>query len=944
MTECGVEPEFLVVGVGGVCSTAGVDALGDFFASVRPNTGTAFVVLSNPVDSLAERIAQRLRCRVQIPVLDIQPGMAIRRNAIHLAPARAGVVVAGDHLYSVEEEAIEPAHAFDVLLCSLANSLRDRAVGVVLPHVELSPEARGLRTIKAAGGMVLSPDGLEGDAGAPHDTGMTRDSRRLADALSRVALYSDVDDSGVRDAPDLSGASDECALVINERRELIRLTDAESRFLKPPRERTSIDVLDVVQPDLRDTVADLLARWVNEDRALLRAESTGEHSAVEVALSELDSAHLRISLRRARPSAVSLVARDSPVTPHALHDDSPRETAQDRDPSAAARRWSVESDDARAQRGEEMNLARLRDEVRSIVSLNEDLLAANAALRQTNASLHDENKRLEALQEELRVDSKRFYSLCATRDDDLYRLGELVDDLHALLVSTHVGVLLLDGDLRLRNATPRAHQAFDLLPTDIGMSVAELGTRLPDDLVRDLRVVLRTKRVIERDFRDAKGETIPLRILPRRFAGEARGVILTMLGEPRNDAKQLISRRDEFLSMLSHELRNPLGAIAMASKVLSSKHDGTNLPREVEVIESQSRQMAYLLDELLLAKRISRNEIRIERHLVDLRELVRSTVASFKASVAHERRQLSVDLGSVPVWVYADSTSLARVLLSLLRNAWKYTIVEGRVSVVMQREESHVVIRVHDNGSGIRPGMLKEIFELFVQENTTLARSDGGMGVGLSLVRTLVEQHGGQVTARSEGPGRGSEFIVTLPCVAVMETKDSAQPAHGSAGPVVEDMAGNVAERESESDYGCLDGRPLRIAIVDDNVDSCEMLGALLEAMGHEVVCANDGESGLQLIREQCPDLAIVDIGLPKLTGYEVATRVRRSGVSSTYMVALTGYGRATDRQNALESGFDEHLVKPLDTAALQGVLTRTTAEAERGDLPPFTRTVSNVA
>ena len=309
--------------------------------------------------------------------------------------------------------------------------------------------------------------------------------------------------------------------------------------------------------------------------------------------------------------------------------------------------------------------------------------------------------------------------------------------------------------------------------------------------------------------------------------------------------------------------------------------------------------MASLLDDLLEVNRITHNKIDLERRVVDLRRVLAEAVTVTKPLFDRRGVVLSIEAGDEPLCADVDPTRMQQVFVNLLGNAAKYSDSKTLVEVTTFRDAKDVSIVIKDHGIGIAPEMTEKIFDLFVQGGSTLARTEGGMGVGLTLVRSLVKMQGGTIVAKSDGPGQGSTFTLKLPAVDAREDLE--------------------VERTSIS--GEISG-VRRIALIDDNADSCQMLESLLSRFGHEVHCAFDGESGLRMIEDHKPDIAIVDIGLPKLTGYEIATQIRaRSESKDIYLVALTGYGRASDRKAAIEAGFDEHLVKPLKQRDLERIL-----------------------
>ncbi len=364
---------------------------------------------------------------------------------------------------------------------------------------------------------------------------------------------------------------------------------------------------------------------------------------------------------------------------------------------------------------------------------------------------------------------------------------------------------------------------------------------------------------------------------------------------------EAVRRRDQFLAMLSHELRNPLGAIVTATALLKSADDAGTRRKVFDIFERQSQQMARLLDDLLDASRVTQNKIELRKRPLDLRAVVKEAADALRGLMASRGLAFELALESRPLYVDGDPVRLQQIHANLLNNAAKYTPRGGHVRLEVRREGGQVVTRVRDDGTGIPPAMLGSVFELFVQSSRTLDRSDGGLGVGLTLVRSLVAMHGGSVEAKSEGEGKGSEFVVRLPLA-------SAPPAE--AVEQVPPLADRVGAR--------------RVAIVEDNADSREMMCHFLELAGFRCQSAGDGVAGLELIERIAPDVALVDVGLPGIDGFEIARRVRANpALDHTYLIAVTGYGQPSDRSRAVDAGFDAHVVKPVQPEGLVRLLAR---------------------
>jgi len=357
-------------------------------------------------------------------------------------------------------------------------------------------------------------------------------------------------------------------------------------------------------------------------------------------------------------------------------------------------------------------------------------------------------------------------------------------------------------------------------------------------------------------------------------------------------------RKSEFLGMLAHELRNPLATIRSGLQVIRLT-DAPALHTVTALMERQIDHLVGLVDDLLDVNRISLGKIELRRDCMELATIVQTAVETVRSLSERMGHELTVTLPPEPVYVNVDPLRLAQVVSNLLNNACKFTARGGSIRLSVGREGEQAVIRVRDNGMGIAADQLSRIFDMFVQGDTSMERSASGLGIGLALVKSLVVLHGGTAEAHSAGLGHGSEFLVRLPAVEAARAK--------SAGPSVEEIA-NPAVR--------------RILIVDDNPDAAESLAMLLKLHGHEIHIAHDGLEAVETAGQLRPDLILLDIGLPKVNGYEAARRIRRlPGGLDMVLVALTGWGQDEDRRKSQEAGFDGHLIKPVEPERLTRLL-----------------------
>jgi PAS domain S-box-containing protein len=375
--------------------------------------------------------------------------------------------------------------------------------------------------------------------------------------------------------------------------------------------------------------------------------------------------------------------------------------------------------------------------------------------------------------------------------------------------------------------------------------------------------------------------------------------------EAKEQAKSLADlhrRKDEFLAMLSHELRNPLSPILNAMHLLRLQGNENLIQQEARrVIERQVGQLTRIIDDLLEVSRITTGRVRVEPHRLEAKSVVERAVESARPLIDHRGHHLSVSFPSRPIWLQADPTRLEQVVVNLLNNAAKYTDEGGRIWVEVIEVGDEMLLKVRDTGVGIAPEMLPDVFDLFSQADRSLDRSQGGLGIGLSLVRHLVEMHRGTVEVQSAGLGQGSEFTVRLPMLL------------SPAAPTPK-----LSLLTSEPPQGCW-----RILVVDDNEDSAEILAKLLSRSGHDVRTAYTGPMGLEAA-SFIPEVVLLDIGLPGINGYEVAQRLRLlPQLDGVKLIAMTGYGQEADRQLARDAGFDSHLTKPVDFLKVQELITK---------------------
>lgn len=477
--------------------------------------------------------------------------------------------------------------------------------------------------------------------------------------------------------------------------------------------------------------------------------------------------------------------------------------------------------------------------------------------------------------------------------------------------------------IRANTATGRPlHDVLHLLDEQTGSPVPILVSeeRLSDTAKALARRRLQVEGAPERLFR-VSVEAI-------RMGGAFGGAVVALhdVSDRRQEDEELRRRaedlagadrrKDQFLAMLAHELRNPLAPIRNAVELMRQveTQDPSFQPSR-EMVERQVKTLARLVDDLLDVSRISQGSIRLRKEVVDLGAVVERAIEAARPLIEARGHTLTVRLPTDPVRLEADPTRLEQVVANLLNNAAKFTMPGGRIQVTARLDQSEAVVRVKDNGIGVPPNVLDRVFEPFVQSEGSLARSEGGLGIGLTLARSLVEMHGGSIEAHSPGLGQGSEFVVRMP---------ARVPAGRAAPPLPEPTAPFAA-------------RALRVLVVEDNLDTAESLSALLRLWGHDVRVVHDGLSAVDAAHEQHPEVVLLDIGLPGLDGYQVAKKLRDDHeLEGALLVAMTGYGQPDDRRRSREAGIHHHFVKPVEPFVLRTLLSNLGAPVGSSGLRPF--------
>ena len=891
-------PRF-VVGVG--VSAIGTEALGQLFEKMPAKSGLAFVVVQQPAIGSHGPTDELLAWRTSIPIRHVENGMAVDCDTIYLIPPEKESIISGGRLLLTDKgPAQAEALPIDDFFCSLAQDKGEGAIGIVLSGTG-GDGSRGGRAIYDRGGLVLvqrakgaKSEGMSKNAEEKGASGfvlpveempgtllryvchpLTAEAERLrdADAAARETIYRLLRDRyGIELAPykaDAVARQTERMLLDQS----LSLDEYVKRLKEAPDELNRLHTLVLIE-ELRVVNEELQTvkteqRKKTADLAELNADMDGLLASTEVQAVFLDR---ELTIRKFTPKM--------------------------------AERFNLSPQDVGRRIDHfthHIGYERLTDDLRQVLKTGQPL----------DCEIQDRQYRwLVARIVPCRTGGANGGMVLTLIDNDSVKRAEnrakqSERQLAGILDNTPNLVTVKDTEGRyvLMNRAFRAALGvgnqdvagktdYDVFPRELAdnltsndQRVLNEGTPASGEKILPHPDGLRTYLSVKFPIRDEHGDI--------RLIGAVKTNV-TQLKAAEAQAQEAVRQRDRFLAILSHELRNPLSAILNALELLhAGGGNSPSAPGSLGVVDRQAHHMARLLDDVLDVSRFSQGKITIRKEVLDFGALVEETVEAFRPMCESRRHEMRLDRPPEPLLVEGDRVRLSLVVENLLTNAAKYTPDGGQIAISLKREETDVVMSVRDNGRGIPADMLQAVFELFVQSDNTLDRADGGMGVGLTLVRSHVELHGGTIVAKSDGPGQGSEFVVRLPLSTQQESRTSvAVAAPQSAG--------------------------TRILIVEDNHDSREVLKALLELDGFEVLAAADGAGGLEIIRRDHPHVALIDIGLPDLDGYQVARQIRAEPEHrGICLIALTGYGRPEDCQRVQEAGFDAHFVKPVKVEAL---------------------------
>ena len=671
---------------------------------------------------------------------------------------------------------------------------------------------------------------------------------------------------------------------------VVHLSGRAGRYLVQPGGEPTTSVLKLVREELR----------IELRTALHAVREQSEHASSPPIPVRFEG-ETRSVVLHASPAA------DPEVAGYALvifEDRGPTPTEADEPPES-----STGAGDEQLRRAEsELEVARQRLQaiIEEYETSQEEMRASHEELQSANEELRSTMEELETSKEELQSMNEELQTVNQENRHKVEELAQLTSDLQNLLAATDVATFFLDRSLRILRFTPKVSELFNVRVTDRGRPLFDLTHKLGyEDLRGDAERVLATLIPIEREMQDNEGHWYSTRVKPYRSSDDRiDGLVITFVDITRpkvaeESLRHADRRKSEFLATLGHELRNPLAAIRNGLALLRASAGQPEIEAPAkEIMERQVNQMVRLIDDLLDVSRIAVGKFVLKRRTIDLASVLRDCI-----DVAHSLasdRDLELRVPPDPLFVEADPVRIGQVFTNLLHNACHFTEAGGHVRVTAERDADRMaLVTVRDDGSGIPPEQIARIFDLFAQADTSRERS--GLGIGLTLVKELVELHGGRIEARSEGSGRGSEFTVRLPMTAPAPAGDEATDG----------------EEPSR-----VEG--LRVLVVDDNRDAAASLALLFRLRGNQTAVAYDGEEALRAADAFRPEVVLLDIGLPELDGYEVARRLReRPWATDAVLIAVSGKSQEADRRRSSEAGFDCHMVKPVSVADLERVVAR---------------------
>jgi two-component system, chemotaxis family, CheB/CheR fusion protein len=696
------------------------------------------------------------------------------------------------------------------------------------------------------------------------------------------------------------------SILVNEEYDIVHISAHAARYLRVAPGEPTRNLLKMVLPDLR---LDLRA-------ALLETRARREETPA-------GARRIRVKLD-GETVVINLMVRPVLNAPEAargfllvIFDEMPEMPAGNEEPTR-------DSVDISVIRQLEQDLQQTKDQLRITIeqyeTSTEELRASNEELQAINEELRSASEELETSKEELQSVNEELTTVNQEYREKIEEVGRANSDLQNLMASTDIGIIFLDRTLRIKLYTSRAQQLFNITPMDIGRPLEHFTHKLDyTRLTQDADEVLHSLQMAEREVKSSDGQWYLARLVPyRTVEDKIDGVVLNFvditnrklddekLEQQAEMLREADRNKDRFLAILAHELRNPLGVIFSSVDIL--ERAGTNkteaAQRAPAMIRRQLQQFVRLVDDLLDIERLSHGKIELIKKPVLIGDVIRSAVETCQPQVDSGLHQFTVQLSPEPVYVNGDLIRLTQVVDNLLSNAFKYTPAGGKIDVIGERVNNEAIIRVRDMGKGIDPKLLPQLFDMYSQAEPFTDSATKGLGIGLALVKWLVGLHQGTITASSEGPGKGAEFVVHLPVIPA-PTAQAKTPATSPADESVASATGPASKK--------------KMLLVDDNSDGVEALALLLTSEGHEVRAEHDGPGALEVAAEFRPDVAVVDLGLPGMDGFELAKKLREM-LPSAQLIALSGWHRDQVEQRGLQL-FDHYLRKPIEIHDLTNLL-----------------------
>jgi len=719
-------------------------------------------------------------------------------------------------------------------------------------------------------------------------------------------------------------------VLVNENLEILQFRGRTSAYLEPPPGEPTTSLLKMAREGLFLELRRVLAEAKERNRP---ARRDGVRVRDDGAIREIDLEAVPVSPTGGHGGCFLVLFHERVRSDGGSPGSAPAAPDADADAGAATGdRQQDGVDEARLRQ----ELAATKEYLQSLIeqqdASNEELRSANEEILSSNEELQSTNEELATAKEEVQSANEELTTVNEQLQHRNVELNQLNNDLANVLSGINIPVVMIGADLRIRRFTPTAKKVMNLLPSDINRPISDIApAAFVPDLDRLIETVINTVQPVEREVCDRDGRWFALRLAPYRTADDKiDGALLVLIDiEPQKRAEAVLRdadrRKDEFLATMAHEFRNPIAAMRNAVEVVRLADDPATVERAHGVLDRQVGSLSRIVEELLDVSRIAEQKSDLRLGRVSLAMLVKNAVETCQPYIDACRHTLSVMLPSEPLFLDVDPMRISQVLTNLLTNAAKFTEPGGRIWLTAEHAPDHllpshgdspapdeVIVRVRDTGDGIHADLLPKIFEMFTQGGREHSpdRRTAGLGIGLALVRRLLDSHGGSVEARSDGPGRGSEFTIRLPLARGLQSP-AAEPAAHSAPTIP----------RSE--------RPRRILVVDDHEDHANSLGVLLELMGHEVRLEADGPSALEAAADFLPDVALVDLGLPGMDGYEVARQLRaQERHRQMVLIAQTGWGGREDRRRSREAGFDQHLLKPVPHDQLREAIASTRSDS----------------